>query len=70
MKAKNRRRLRYCVGKAYHHDRRLTINFDAAVYAEIKTLAKSIGLGLASCGRMLIIEALATRAASPRHPHA
>jgi transcriptional regulator with XRE-family HTH domain len=50
--------------------RRLTINFEAPLYVEIETLAKSLGLGLASCGRMLIIEALAMRAASPRRPHA
>lgn len=45
--------------------RRLTIIFEPPVYAEIEVLAKSIGLQLAPCARMLIIEALATRSAFP-----
>jgi hypothetical protein len=45
--------------------RRLTIIFEPALYAEIETVAKSIGLQIAPCARMLIIEALATRAAFP-----
>ena len=44
---------------------RLTIVFEPPLYSEIEYLAKSIGLGLAPCARMLVIEALATRAAFP-----
>jgi hypothetical protein len=44
---------------------RLTIIFEPPIYTEIQTLAKSIGLQMAPCARMLIIEALATRAAFP-----
>jgi hypothetical protein len=45
--------------------RRLTIIFEPPLYAEIESLAKAIGLQLAPCARMLIIEALATRTAFP-----
>ena len=45
--------------------RRLTIIFEPGVYAELERLAKSLGLQLAPCARMLVIEALATRTTGP-----
>lgn len=49
-------------------DHRLTINLPVGLWQQIEELAEALHLKIASCARMLIVEALATRDLHPKIP--
>lgn len=49
-------------------DRRLTINLPLGLWQQIEDLATATHLGMATCARLLIVEALATRDLYPKIP--
>jgi hypothetical protein len=49
-------------------ERRLTINLPLGLWQQIEELAEATHLKMATCARMLIVEALATRDLHPKIP--